>query len=170
MYQVRKLELHEHPFLLEMLYESIHIPENKPEINELLNSNGLKKYSENWGRPGDNALAAVDEEGHMLGAVWYRLFSQDEPGYGFVDQHTPELGMAIRESERGKGVGSLLMSEIIRLAKEQQYDALSLSVDPENTYAVRLYKKFGFVKTGVSGTSDTMVCNVHEVYELVKKN
>lgn len=163
MFYVRKLEEHEYLFLREMLYESIHIPQNKPEIDELLNSDGLKKYSENWGRPGDNALVAEDEQGQLLGAVWYRLFPKDQPGYGFVNAHTPELGMAIRESSRGKGIGSLLMKEIIAMAREQQFDALSLSVDPENTHAVRLYKKFGFVKSGVSGTSDTMVCNVRNV-------
>ncbi|PPA71143.1 GNAT family N-acetyltransferase [Jeotgalibacillus proteolyticus] len=146
------------PFLLEMLYESIHIPENKPPLNELLASEGLKKYSQHWGRPGDEALVAVDRNNILLGAIWYRLFSSEEPGYGFVNEATPEIGMAVTKEARGKGLGSLLMKEAIRLAQEQGYSALSLSVDPENVHAVMLYKKYGFTEVGLSGTSITMKC------------
>jgi len=72
-------------FFSEMLYESIHIPENKPPMDELLSSEGLKKYKENWGRPGDAALVAVDENETLVGAIWYRLFPSNDPGYGFVE-------------------------------------------------------------------------------------
>ena len=48
----------------------------------------LERYVAGWGRPGDEALVAIDEF-QPVGAAWFRLFEQDEPGYGFVDEETP---------------------------------------------------------------------------------
>lgn len=38
----------EFEFFLDMEYESIHIPENKPSKEVLLNSPGIRKYHEGW--------------------------------------------------------------------------------------------------------------------------
>jgi hypothetical protein len=90
--------VNENGFLMEMLYVSIHIDEKKiPTINELLNTHELKKYHQNWGRKGDNALIAVDNTGTPVGAVWSRLFGGEERGYGYVNDDTPELGIAIEK-------------------------------------------------------------------------
>src|SRR5207237_6178674 len=50
----------------------------------------LTRYVDNWGRDGDLALIA-HETGNRVGAAWFRLFRQGEPGYGFVAEQTPEL-------------------------------------------------------------------------------
>ncbi|MGG3805858.1 hypothetical protein [Metabacillus fastidiosus] len=85
---------------MEMLYKSIYIKkEEKPSIDELLNSNELRKCHENWGRKGDKALIAVDDKDIPIGAVWYRLFSYKEPSYGYINDNTPEVGIAIKEKE-----------------------------------------------------------------------
>ena len=39
------------------------------------------RYVENWGRPGDAAVIALDD-GFPVGAAWYRLFKEGVPGYG----------------------------------------------------------------------------------------
>ena len=48
----------------------------------------LERYVAGWGRPGDSAFVAIDDF-QPVGAAWYRLFEQDEPGYGFVAEHVP---------------------------------------------------------------------------------
>ncbi|MGF9979421.1 N-acetyltransferase family protein [Viridibacillus arvi] len=154
---IRGLEENEHKFLLDMLYESIHIPNNKPTREELLNVPHIRKYHEGWGRQGDRALIAIDEENQKVGAVWYRLFEENNQGYGYVDHNTPELGIAVVENGRGKGIGTLLMNKIIQLAMAEGYKSISLSVDPDNSDAVYIYNKLGFQKFGISGTSITMV-------------
>ena len=53
----------------------------------------VQRYVMTWGRPGDAAVIAYDEAGNV-GAAWYRLFKEREPGYGFVDEQTPELTIA----------------------------------------------------------------------------
>jgi hypothetical protein len=55
---IRNLEENDFEFLLDMMYEAIYIPQNKPPKEELLNSPHIKKYHEGWGRKGDRALIA----------------------------------------------------------------------------------------------------------------
>ena len=38
-----------------------------------------QRYVDGWGRAGDRALVAIDDF-HPVGAAWYRLFSEAEPG------------------------------------------------------------------------------------------
>ena len=163
MFEIRTLQADEHSFLLEMLYESIFIDESKkPPLNELLYSSDMLKYHTNWGRAGDRALLAVNSEGERIGAVWFRLLQEAERGYGYVDDYTPELGLAVNKAGRGQGVGRSLMLAILKQAKEDGYHRLSLSVDPNNTEAVNLYKSLGFVEVGIEGTSITMVTELDE--------
>ena len=161
---IRNLKKNELEFLKEMLYESIYIPEEKKNKEELLNSPSIKKYYEDWGEQGDTALLAIDKNNRAVGAVWYRLFDESNKGYGFVDNRTPEIGIAITKEARGLGIGTLLMQKIIKRASEEGYKSLSLSVDPKNADAVHIYRKLGFKDHGVSGTSITMV------YRMEKQN
>ena len=48
----------------------------------------ITRYVNAWGRDGDRALIALDDF-HEVGAAWYRLYSEKEPGFGFVDAETP---------------------------------------------------------------------------------
>ncbi|MDQ0220215.1 GNAT family N-acetyltransferase [Peribacillus cavernae] len=157
MLDVRCLEVSETDFLMDMMFESIYIPENKPSKKELLNLPHLKKYNEGWGRIGDRALIALNEDNHPVGAVWYRLFDENNKGYGYIDTNTPELGIAVLKEARGMGAGTLLMRKIIEKASDDGYKSISLSVDPNNIHAVQLYNKLRFEKCGSSGTSWTMV-------------
>lgn len=157
MIDIRNLEENEYEFLLDMFYESIHIPENKPTREELLNLPHIRKYHEGWGRKGDKALIAIDENKQKLGAVWFRVFDENNQGYGYIDANTPELGIAVDKDVRGMGVGTFLMNRIIQLAMEEGYKSISLSVDPDNSDAVHIYNKMGFKEYGMSGTSITMV-------------
>ena len=159
---IRNLKENEYDFLTDMFYESIYIPENKPDKEDLINSSHLKKYHEGWGRNGDTALIALNTNNQAVGAVWYRLFNEFNKGYGYVDSNTPELGIAVTEEVRGMGVGTLLMKKIIHQAICEGYKSISLSVDPKNSNAVHIYKKLGFEDYGVSGTSITMVYRVNE--------
>ena len=161
LYQIRKMNEDEFGFLKEMLYESIFIEESeKPSIEELLSTKDMLKYHVNWGRMGDQALVAVNSEDDPVGAVWFRLLQGAEKGYGYVDDQTPELGIAVVEAVRGQGLGRHLMKAIMDQAKKEGYKKISLSVDPDNIGAVELYRGIGFVDVGVEGTSVTMVSDL----------
>ena len=64
-------------------------------------------------------------------------------------RHVASIGMSVRRAYRGRGVGSALMAEAIRWAREVGVEKLSLSVFPHNAAAIALYRKFGFVEEGV---------------------
>lgn len=138
-------------FLWEMLYEAVHWgPEEsgpKPPPEELLAEPGLRRYVEGWGRAGDFAVVARDSgDGRRIGAAWYRLFSADHPGFGFVDAATPDIAIAIAPDRRGTGVGGALLVALMEAARLGGFHAISLSVQKSNPAAIKLYEKNGFVR------------------------
>lgn len=104
----------------------------------------ISRYISGWGRRGDRALIAIDDF-QRVGAAWYRLFKRDRPGYGFLDESTPELTIAVVPSRRGRGFGQELLEGLFRQAREDGFGALSLSVDRDNP-SVSLYERYGFRK------------------------
>jgi GNAT superfamily N-acetyltransferase len=102
----------------------------------------LTRYVDNWGRAGDFSLMAT-ETGHRVGAAWLRLFTADSPGYGFVDERTPELTISIVPSRRRHGVGQELIEALLLGAREQGHRALSLSVEADSP-GVGFYERHGF--------------------------
>lgn len=154
-YLIRLMKPGEAGFLKEMQYEALYVPKGSaPFPREIVENPAIAKYYENWGRPGDMAIVAVDQEAEILvGAIWARRFTAEHPGYGFVDEQTPELSIALRPPFRAQGIGTKLLGSFISLARQKKIAALSLSVDGTNP-ALRLYLRFGFkeVKPGDSPT------------------
>jgi ribosomal protein S18 acetylase RimI-like enzyme len=106
------------------------------------NDDPVFRYVRSWGRPGDSGLIAI-EDGNPVGAAWYRTFRRDAPGFGFVDDSTPELTIAVVPSRRGRGVGHELMTGLLERARREGYPAISLSVEKDSP-AVKLYQRYGF--------------------------
>jgi ribosomal protein S18 acetylase RimI-like enzyme len=152
---IRALTTADEAFLWDMLYLAIYVPEDSlPISRDILNALEIAKYVKGWGRAGDSGLMALDSETMQpIGAIWLRLFSEDEPGYGYVAADIPELSIAVLPAYRGKGVGTQLMAALIERVKDAP---ISLSADPQNR-AVALYERFGFQAVGNSGTSTTML-------------
>ena len=114
----------------------------------------VQRYVERWGRPGDTALVAIVDF-QPVGAAWYRLFKADNPGYGFIDEETPELSIAVVPSKRGTGLGSELLDALMAKARADGYEAISLSVEKDNP-AVSLYERHGFQRVREDDGAYTM--------------
>lgn len=139
-----------------MLYQSIFSVEGEAKPSrEIVNQPEIIKYLCNWGRKVDIALIAIDSS-ESIGAIWARLFDETNKTYGYIDENTPVLSMALLPEYRGKGIGTILFNEMIRKAMDAGFNSLSLSVDPKNP-ALRLYERQGFVKVGIDGTSWDMI-------------
>lgn len=140
-------------FLWDMLYEAIYVPHGAPRLpREILDEPGISRYAQNWGQENDVGFVATDIDNlAKVGAAWLRLLTGSNRGYGYVNDCTPELSLAVKPAYRGRGVGSALMRRTLEEA-EQRYEAISLSVSSHNP-AVRLYRRFGFrILCEVDGT------------------
>jgi len=140
-------------FLWDMLYESIFVgPGEAPPPRSILGDPHLAHYVEAMGsRAGDLAWVAENPTGTRVGAVWLRRLPADDPGYGFVDADTPELGIAVVPGARGRGVGTQLMATALAAVAR-----CSLSVDARNP-AMRLYERLGFTGVGVDEANPIML-------------
>jgi len=154
-FSIRYLQPKEYPFLREMFYTALHVPEGAtPFPKSIIDTPELAKYIADWGRLDDIALVA--ETPHQLvGAVWCRVLKGAEKGYGYVDDSTPELSLAIHADFRNQGLGTQLMEKAFEALRVQNFKQVSLSVD-QNNQAVRLYQRLGFDLVETAGTAFTM--------------
>jgi GNAT superfamily N-acetyltransferase len=158
MARVRLATAHDTGFIEDMLVEAASWDPSRPRISrdETLRRPGLRRYVDGWPRENDVGVVVEDEQGRRLGAAWYRFFSSDDPGYGFVSEDIPEASIAMVPDSRGRGLGDLLLAELEHEARRRGVRALSLSVEPANR-AVNLYRRRGYREVGRSGGSHTMV-------------
>ena len=114
-YEVRHMEFYKIqpiskinvPFLWDMLYEircerCLREGKIKPS-RDILRTPDLAKYVQGWGHTGDTGFIAIGADNQEpIGAAWYRLFQEDDKGYGYVDDKTPELAIAVLPEYRNK--------------------------------------------------------------------
>ena len=100
----------------------------------------VARYVTGWGREGDSGFVAIDEL-QPVGAAWYRLFTAREPGFGFIDESTPELTIAVVPGRRGGGLGGQLMEALLERARTEGHKSISLSAQADHT---GLYERHGF--------------------------
>lgn len=147
---LRPVEIHDLRFLRDMLRHAYHW--RLAEDTE----RPVYRYVQNWGRAGDSGLLAL-EGPHAYGAAWYRLFTEREPGFGFVDEQTPELTIAVVPSRRGRGAGRELLEALLAKARADGYAAVSLSSAKEQ---VPFYERFGFATVRESEQAVTMLARL----------
>jgi ribosomal protein S18 acetylase RimI-like enzyme len=141
---IRPLKSDDRLLLWDMLYHAIHVPEGRsPPPREVVRLPELARYVRGWGRVGDcGFLASEPLRSEPLGAAWLRLLIGQDKGYGYIDDETPELCIAVLPEYRGRGIGTQLLTCL--LASVRGVPSISLSVSQDNP-AIRLYQRFGFV-------------------------
>jgi ribosomal protein S18 acetylase RimI-like enzyme len=155
--ELRSLCPKDEPLLWDYLYLALFVPKGDPPLlRQIIHEPAIARYVANWGRRDDRGLLAVERgSGRDIGAAWLRLWRGVEPGYGFVDDDTPELSIVVRPEYRGQGIGTLLLQRVLADANSL-YPAVSLSVSNANP-AIRLYKRHGFKSMTSFGGSTTML-------------
>ena len=110
----------------------------------------LLHYVEGWPRRDDRGVVAELSRhqgdlptGAPVGAAWLRYLTADDPGYGYVDDDTPELIIGVEEAFRRQGVGHSLLAALAVDAHAADIEQISLGVERGNG-AVALYREMGF--------------------------
>ena len=82
-----------------------------------------------------------------------------------VSAHCGVLGMGVLAGYRGQGIGTALMAAALKGAQQFGLTRVELTVREDNTTAIRLYERFGFVIEGikrnailVDGSHENLVC------------
>src|SRR5216110_3393318 len=134
-YEVRPLLAKDEPILREMLYQGLSSIGNHQPPREILQRPEFAHYADGWGRAGDTGFVANDnKDGSLLGAVWLR-----KP----IDKShaPPELAFAVKPEHRRHGIGTSLLTQLVRANPEQSTISLSFVTGKP---VLRLYERFGF--------------------------
>jgi L-amino acid N-acyltransferase len=129
--------------------------EHAPEILEIfndaiVNSTALYDYKprtmavmETWfeakRKGGYPVIGAISETGQLLGFASYGAF-RPFPAYKYSAEHS----VYVQKDQRGRGLGKLLLREIIARAQRSDYHMLIGGIDASNAVSIRLHQSLGF--------------------------
>ena len=153
---LRKLRKDEIGLIKEFLYEAVFIPEGvEAPDRSIIDQPELAIYYDGFGKgKADNCIVA-EVGGSVVGAVWTRIMND----YGHVDDETPSFAISLYEEYRGKGIGTMMMRQMLELLQEQGYEKASLAVQKAN-YAVKMYENVGFKIVDENDEEYVMVCEL----------
>jgi ribosomal protein S18 acetylase RimI-like enzyme len=160
--RIRPLEPRDRALLWELLHVALWDPPPAPlRPRAVLELPEVRIYAEDWGKPGDvGVLAESEPDAEPMGACWMRLITGGA-GLGYVDDATPQLGIALFPQFQHQGHGEPLMRAALNAAAAHGYERVSLTVHPENP-AIRLYERCGFRKVDLRRTYHLMVVDFRD--------
>ena len=88
-------------------------------------------------------VIVAENKGEVLGFGMYSEFRFRE-AYQFTVEHS----VYVAENQLGKGIGKLLLSELIVLAKAQKLHTMIGVIDSENENSIAFHEQFGFKIVG----------------------
>ncbi len=111
----------------------------KPRTMEVMNTWFEEKQKGNY-----PVVGIFNQDNVLLGFASYGSF-RSRPAYKYTVEHS----VYVRSDQRGKGIGTTLLREIIRIAGNQDYHVLIGGIDASNSESIRLHEKEGFVFNGI---------------------
>jgi ribosomal protein S18 acetylase RimI-like enzyme len=149
---IRSASPHDEAFLFDILYEALFVPPGcEPFPRSVLDAPEVGHYAAGFGtRTGDVGFVA-EAIGAPVGAAWVRLLRAEDRGYGYVDDDTPELTVAVKREWRRRGVGTALCCRLFEVVPR-----MSLSSDVRNP-VIGLYPRLGFETVSRDDNSVTML-------------
>ncbi len=142
MFEFRKAQSEDLPFLLKMLYEAVFWRQgsDRPSFDEAFKYPEVAGALEDWGiRKGDNAVIALHGS-KPIGAAWYRYWTKSNNTRGYYSDDIPVMAIGVESEYRKMGVGKEMIDRLISYAKDSSTEKVSLCVTKDN-YALNLYTK-----------------------------
>ncbi len=136
-YVIRPLGAEDEPILWEILYQGLSRIGQSDPPRDIIRRPEFSRYVQGWGRAGDTGFVAEDKKyASFLGAVWLR-----KPAGTTDTNPPPELAFAVKPGYRGRGIGSALLTHLVRKHPEQSTISVSFVAGKP---VLRLYERFGF--------------------------
>lgn len=158
MIRFRPLLPQDQAFLWDVLHIALWDPPPAPlRPREVLDHPGVRIYAEDWGREDDVGVVAL-VDAIPAGAAWMRLIP-DGVGLAYVDERTPQLGIALLPSFQHRGYGEPLLRAALDAARAYGHAQVSLTVHPANP-AIALYERCGFRKVALRNTYHLMLATL----------
>ena len=98
-----------------------------------------EKYLRSFENSTDDIMYVARDNGKIIASATLNRYPRRT-------NHRGEVGITVAKSFWNKGIGSLLLAEIINFAKENAFEIIDLQVRVDNYNAIHLYEKFGFKK------------------------
>ncbi len=135
-YVIRQLTSQDEPILWEMLYYGLSSAgKSEPPSSDVVRSPEISRYVEGWGRVGDAGFVAHDKKNQaLLGAAWLRRPTDKSDA-------SPELALAVKPEHRRHGIGTALLTQLVRANPDQSTISVSFVAGKP---VLRLYERFGF--------------------------
>jgi L-amino acid N-acyltransferase len=102
----------------------------------------IRDWFETKSRGGLPVIGLEDESG-LLGFATYGRF-RDRPAYKYSVEHS----VYIRDDRRRKGLGVVLLSRLIEVARKEDRHVMVGGIDVENAASIALHRKLGFSHAG----------------------
>lgn len=135
-YVIRALTGQDEPILWEMLYYGLSSTDKTEALSrDVVRRPEISRYVEGWGRVGDAGFVAHDKKNRaLLGAAWLRQpTDKSDP--------SPELALAVKPEHRRHGIGTALLTKLVRANPDQSTISVSFVAGKP---VLRLYERFGF--------------------------
>ena len=159
-YIIREIKKAEYDLLNDFLYEAIYIPDGvEPPPKSIINCPGLQEYVFEFAKRKDDRALVAEVQGTVIGAIWVRIMN--DYGESDIDNDTPSLAMSVFQKYRGQGIGTSFFTATIIVSGKKSfgYSKISLSVQ-KNNYAVKMYKKAGFLVVDENSEEYIMTINL----------
>ena len=137
---IRPMRPEEHSLLETFIYEAIFVPPGEtPPPREIIFEPDVQAYIKDFGTRPQDCCVVADIDGQVAGAAWAGVFG----AYGYIDDETPELAIAVLPGFRGRGVGTALLDALFVQLRLRGCRQTSLAVQQANP-AARLYLRAGY--------------------------
>ena len=103
----------------------------------------IQKWFQNKEEHNYPVLGIENESGVLMGFATYGVF-RSWAAYKYTVEHSVYVDVQFR----GKGVGKRLLTELVRLAKQQNYHTIVGGIDAKNKISIALHKSLGFIYCG----------------------
>lgn len=123
----------------EAIVHSTALYDYKPRSLEMVQSWFFQKKAKRY-----PVIGIFDDQDILMGFATFGSF-RERPAYKYTVEHS----VYVRSDARGKGLGTVLLKEIVARAEQQDYHTIIGGIDASNLVSIKLHEKEGFVFCGL---------------------